>query len=113
MNSALLGMNQERFFEEVEAYPQTFVDTAPEPLLILDTNTRIRSTNRAFYQTFQTSPGETRNRILHELGNGQWNIPELRTVLVDFVLGSLEFNDFELEHVNTGVTAASTEEPAR
>ena len=48
MNSALLGMNQEPFFEEVEAYTQTILDTAPEPLLILDTNTRIRSANRAY-----------------------------------------------------------------
>jgi signal transduction histidine kinase len=98
MNSARLGMNQEPFFEDVETYTQTILDTAPEALLILDTDTRIRSANRAFYQTFQTSPGETRNRLLYDLGNGQWNIPELRTVLVDFVLGSLEFNDFELEH---------------
>src|SRR5580704_7277056 len=98
MHSTLFGMNQEPFVEEIEAYTQTILETVPEPLLILDTNTRIRSANRAFYLTFQISPGETRNRLLCELGNGRWDIPQLRTVLLDFVLGSLEFNDFELEH---------------
>jgi signal transduction histidine kinase len=96
MNSALFGMNQEPFVED--PCTQTILDTVPEPLLILGTNTRIRSANRAFYQTFRISPEETRNRRLYELGNGQWDIPGLRTVLVDFVLGSLEINDFELEH---------------
>src|SRR5687768_16346709 len=82
----------------VEAYAQDIVDTVREPLLMLDTALRVRSANRAFYQTFLVSPEETENRLIYELGNGQWDIPALRTLLEDVIPTSSVFNDFELEH---------------
>src|SRR5271156_4053586 len=82
----------------IETYAQNIVDTVREPLLILDATLRVRSGNRAFYQTFQVSLGETENRLIYELGNGQWDIPDLRTLLEDIVPKSSVFNDFELEH---------------
>src|SRR3954465_4275446 len=82
----------------VEAYAQDIVDTVREPLLMLDTNLRVRSANRAFYQTFLVSAEETENRLIYELGNGQWDIPALRTLLEDVIPTSSVFNDFELEH---------------
>src|SRR5277367_2060808 len=82
----------------IETYAQNIVDTVREPLLILDTTLRVRSANRAFYQTFQVSLGETEGRLIYELGNGQWDIPDLRTLLEDIVPKSSVFDDFELEH---------------
>ena len=82
----------------IETYAQNIVDTVREPLLILDTTLRVRSGNRAFYQTFQVSLAETENRLIYELGNGQWDIPALRTLLEDIVPMSSVFNDFELAH---------------
>jgi PAS domain S-box-containing protein len=82
----------------IDTYAQNIVDTVREPLLILDTTLRVRSGNRAFYQAFQVSPEETENRLIYELGNGQWDIPSLRNLLEDIVPKSSVFNDFELEH---------------
>jgi PAS domain S-box-containing protein len=82
----------------IETYAQNIVDTVREPLLILDTTLRVRSANRAFYQTFHVSSAETENRLIYELGNGQWDIPDLRTLLEDVVPKSSVFDDFELEH---------------
>ncbi|MBA2743216.1 MAG: response regulator, partial [Chthoniobacterales bacterium] len=82
----------------IETYAQNIVDTVREPLLILDTTLRVRSGNRAFYQAFQVSAEETENQLIYELGNGQWDIPSLRTLLEDIVPKSSVFNDFELEH---------------
>src|SRR5579859_7808059 len=65
--------------EDIQNYAQNIVDTVREPLLILDATLRVRSANRAFYQTFHVSPGETEDRLIYELGNGQWDIPALRT----------------------------------
>jgi len=84
--------------DDLETYAQDIVNTVREPLLMLDTALRVRSANRAFYQTFQVSPRETENRLIYELGNGQWDIPDLRTLLEDIVPRSSAFNDFELEH---------------
>ena len=84
--------------EDIETYAQDIVDTVRESLLMLDTTLRVQSANRAFYQTFQVSPEETENRLIYELGNGQWDIPALRTLLEDVIPTSSVFNDFELEH---------------
>src|ERR1700712_1743213 len=84
--------------EDIQNYAQNIVDTVREPLLILDATLRVRSANRAFYHTFHVSPGETEDRLIYELGNGQWDIPDLRTLLEDIVPKSSVFDDFELEH---------------
>src|SRR5579872_3739799 len=82
----------------IETYAQNIVDTVREPLMMLDTSLRVQSANRAFYQTFHVSPEETENHLIYELGNGQWDIPDLRTLLEDVVPKSSVFSDFELEH---------------
>ena len=83
---------------QIETYAQDIVDTVREPLLILDGSLRVHSANRAFYQTFHVVPEETEKRLVYELGNGQWDIPALRTLLEDIVPTSSVFNDFELVH---------------
>src|SRR4028118_2086006 len=82
----------------LETYSQDIVDTVREPLLMLDTTLRVHSANRAFYQTFQVSAAETEQHLIYELGNGQWDIPDLRRLLEDIVPTSSVFDDFELEH---------------
>jgi signal transduction histidine kinase/DNA-binding response OmpR family regulator len=91
-------VDQEPFVEDIESYAQDIVDTVREPLLMLDTNLRVQSANRAFYETFHVSAVETENQLIYELGNGQWDIPDLRTLLEDVIPTSSVFNDFELEH---------------
>jgi signal transduction histidine kinase/DNA-binding response OmpR family regulator len=88
---------------DIQNFAQDVVDTVREPLLILDSNQRVHSANRAFYQTFHVSSEETENQLIYELGNGQWDIPALRTLLDDIVPKSSVFNDFELEHDFPGI----------
>jgi len=91
-------MTEKSLKDGLETYAQNIVDTVREPLLILDETLRVRSANRAFYQTFHVSSEETEGRLIYELGNGQWDIPDLRTLLEDIVPRSSVFQDFELEH---------------
>ena len=84
--------------DDSETYAQNIVDTVREPLLILDEALRVRSANRAFYQTFHVSAEETENQLIYELGNGQWDSPALRLLLEDIVPRDTVFQDFELEH---------------
>src|SRR4029078_13186511 len=60
--------DQEPFVEDIETYAQDIVDTVREPLLMLDTNLRVQSANRAFYETFQVSPAETEDQPIYQLG---------------------------------------------
>src|SRR6476620_7699324 len=91
-------MKPEPLVEDIQNYALDIVDTVREPLMILDTTLRVRFANRAFYQTFHVSAAETVDRLIYELGNGQWDIPSLRNLLEDIVPKSSVFNDFELEH---------------
>ena len=91
-------MKPEPLVEDIQNYAQNIVDTVREPLLILDATLRVQSANRAFYHTFHVPPGETEGRLIYELGNGQWDIPDLRTLLEDIVPKSSVFEDFELDH---------------
>jgi len=74
------------------------VETIPSALLILDSNLIITSANRAFYQTFQTSPEETKGCQIYELGNRQWDIPALRTLLESVIPHRKSVDGFEVEH---------------
>src|SRR5207237_10839671 len=88
----------QQLLDQIEAYAQDVVDTVREPLLILDSSLRVHSANSAFYQTFHVSKDETENRLIYELGNGQWDVPALRTLLEDNVAKSSAVNHFELQH---------------
>jgi light-regulated signal transduction histidine kinase (bacteriophytochrome) len=88
----------ERLVAEIELYAQNIVDTVREPLLMLDPSLRVRSANGAFYQTFRVTAEETEGRLIYELGNGQWDIPALRTLLEEIIPQKSVFNDYELAH---------------
>src|SRR5205085_3558799 len=90
-------MKRDPLVEVIQDYAQNIVDTVREPLLILDTTLRVRSANRAFYQTFHVSPDETEGHLIYELGNGQWDIPDRRTLLEAIAPKSSVFDDFELD----------------
>lgn len=79
-------------------YAAAVVETIRESLLVLDDNLRVRTANRAFFETFQVSPEETQGRFIGELGNGQWNIPRLRFLLESLRSSIEEFKNFEVDH---------------
>jgi PAS domain S-box-containing protein len=74
------------------------VETVPSALIILDENLIISSANRAFYQTFRTSPGETEGCHIYELGNRQWDIPAVHTLLESMLPHRATVEKFEVEH---------------
>lgn len=82
---------------EARLYAESIVDTVRHALLVLDADLRVRSANRAFYTTFHVSPEDTVGRLLYELGNRQWDIPRLRTMLGEVLPQRRALTDFELE----------------
>jgi two-component system CheB/CheR fusion protein len=74
------------------------IATAREPLLVLDAGFNVVNANKSFYETFRVTPEQTEKHVLYELGNGQWDIPELRKLLEDILPRNSVFNDFAVEH---------------
>lgn len=79
-------------------YIQTVVDTLREPFLILDEELQVISANRTFYTFFQVEQEETEGERVYDLGNGQWNIPNLKILLEDILPKNTFFEDFKVEH---------------
>jgi PAS domain S-box-containing protein len=79
-------------------FAEAIVETVREPLVILNQNLRVLKANKAFYETFQTAREETEERLIYDLGNGQWNIPKLRELLENVLPAHSTFRDFEVTH---------------
>jgi two-component system CheB/CheR fusion protein len=77
---------------------ETIVDTVREPLLVLDKKLVITSANHSFYRAFKVRPQETLQRSVSKLGNGQWAVPELKTMLEKILREKGAFENFEIEH---------------
>jgi two-component system CheB/CheR fusion protein len=79
-------------------FAEAIVETVREPLVILNQNLEVMKANKAFYATFQASREETEERLIYDLGNGQWNIPKLRELLENILPAHATFRDFEVTH---------------
>ncbi len=78
-NRELTDLNDE--LRHSRTYQDAVAETLREALLVLDGNLRIQKANHQFYQTFHLRPQDTLQRYLYDLGDGQWNIPELRKLI--------------------------------
>lgn len=77
---------------------KTLVDVARESFLILDGELRVVLANPTFYENFRVSPAHTENVFLSELGNGQWDISTLRSLLEEVLPLKKVIRDFEVTH---------------
>ncbi len=80
------------------AHAEAVVQTVRDALLTLGADLCVRTANRAFYRMFATTPEETIGVPVAELGNGQWNIPDLVSNLRRIVHEGGEFSDMEVDH---------------
>ena len=83
---------------EARGYAERIVDTVREPLIVLDADLKVISANKSFYRTFKVDPRKTQGRFIYDLGNRQWNIPELRLLLEKILPRKKTFENFEIEH---------------
>jgi signal transduction histidine kinase/ActR/RegA family two-component response regulator len=88
----------ERALAKALAYGDDIISTLREPFMVLDDNLRVKSANRSFYDAFHVSKEETENCFVYDLGNGQRDIPGLRTLLDQVLSRNQSVYDFEVEH---------------
>lgn len=84
--------------QEAREYAEAIVQTVREPLLVLGADFHMKSANKAFYQAFMVTPEETVSKSIFDLGDRQWDIPQLRVLLEDILSNNTIFEDFEVVH---------------
>lgn len=93
--------DSERLRFELEGerdFAEKLIDSIRESILVLGWDLRVRYANQSFYDHFIVSKKETEGVFVWELGNGQWNIAELRTLLERILPEQNSFDDYEIEH---------------
>ncbi len=102
-NEELITINEELQLRNTELkesvdYSKAIIETIREPLMVLNTDLRILTVNQAFYTTFRLGQDELEGNFLYEVGNGMFDLPELRTQLKKMMSRNTWFQDFEIEH---------------
>ncbi|MGP0090666.1 MAG: response regulator [Xanthobacteraceae bacterium] len=85
------------------ALTQAIVDTIREPLLVLDKDLRVVTASRSFYKTFKMVSRDVQGRPVYALGDGQWDIPQLRLLLEGILPDHAVMDAYEVEQEFAGI----------
>jgi len=88
----------EEVAQEARIYAESIIETVREPLVVLDEDLKVISANHSFYSTFEVTPDETVGNLIYDIGNRQWDIPALRTLLEEILPKNTQFNNYEVSH---------------
>jgi two-component sensor histidine kinase len=83
---------------DAQTLAEAIVNTLIEPFLVLDSDLKVLAASRSFYNTFNVEPAETQDRLLYDLGDGQWDIPALRVLLETIIPQQTAMDGFEVQH---------------
>jgi two-component system, chemotaxis family, CheB/CheR fusion protein len=77
---------------------KAIIETVRDPLLVLDATLRVETANRAFIRVFGLPQETILGQHLYDLGDGAWDIEDLRRLLSGILVGSGAMDDFEVTH---------------
>ncbi len=80
------------------AYSRSIIDTVPDPFVVLNSRLQVVSANKAFYRTFHTRVEESEHQLIYDLGNRQWDIPQVRRVLEEIIPENSKLEELEVDH---------------
>jgi two-component system CheB/CheR fusion protein len=86
-----------REIRSANRFAEKIVDAVKEPLLVLDDRMRVVGANNRFYETFGAGKKMVEGKNLFEMCSGQWDIPELRTLLKQTVAQGKSFENHRVE----------------
>ncbi|MFE3846726.1 response regulator [Flavobacterium sp. LB3P45] len=94
-NKKLKKNNQ--LLKETYKYSESIINSIQESIIILNKDFYVKSANTSFYKKYQLSKEEIEGKHLFELQDGQWDIPELRELLIATFSNDILIQDFEVK----------------
>jgi two-component sensor histidine kinase len=92
-----------RLLKSGHVQAQGVVDTITQPIVVLDELLRISTANNAFIKAFQVERDDVIDRGFFSLGNGQWDIPDLRALFASIIPKSQAVVGYEVKHDFPGI----------
>ncbi|MFB2564017.1 PAS domain-containing protein [Rhizobium sp. IMFF44] len=77
---------------------QGVVDTMTQPIVVLDQNLCVATANNAFLKTFEVERDDILGENFFDLGNGQWDIAELRQLIAAVIPKAVAVIGYEVAH---------------
>jgi two-component system, chemotaxis family, CheB/CheR fusion protein len=68
-----------------------------EPLVVLNDQLQVVTANQSFYRTFELSAAQVEQQLIFDLGQGDWDIASLRSLLEDILPDNHVLQDFEVQ----------------
>jgi len=81
------------------SYTERIINTLRDPLIVMDKDLKVMMCTSGFYNKFNVTEKDTEGHYFFELGNQQWNIPELRYLLESILPEKKVVDDFEVTHI--------------
>jgi two-component system CheB/CheR fusion protein len=89
--------------EKSQEYSESIINTIRIPFIVMDQDLRVVTANQSFYDTFKAKPSKTEGELIYDLGNRQWDIPELRELLETILPKKTTFDNYEVDHDFTDI----------
>src|SRR5579884_1999049 len=79
-------------------YYKEITETVREPFIILENNLKVVTANLAFYRKFKVAKKDTEGKRIYDLGNSQWDSPELRELLENILPAHRVLTNYVVRH---------------
>jgi two-component system, OmpR family, phosphate regulon sensor histidine kinase PhoR len=93
-----LVVNSEINPSQKEELKDSVIDNIHHPLMVLDENLRVVFANKRYFKAFGTLKEKTDGKLIYELGNGQWDIPQLKNILETILPSKSRMTNFEMKY---------------
>ncbi len=81
------------------SYTERIINTLRDPLIVMDKDLKVMRCTSGFYNKFNVTEKDTEGHYFFDLGNKQWNIPQLRYLLESILPEKKVVDDFEVTHI--------------
>jgi two-component sensor histidine kinase len=88
--------------ETVTSLAMALVESSKAPLLLLDDDVVVIGASSSFCNTFNLDPAAIANRKLADLGAGEWDVPQLNSLLLATIAGAAEIDAYEMDLIREG-----------
>ncbi len=88
--------------ETVTSLAMALVESSKAPLLLLDDDVVVIGASTSFCNTFNVDPATIANRKLADVGAGEWDVPQLHSLLLATIGGAAEIDAYEMDLVREG-----------
>lgn len=97
-NAELMLEDLYRLLKSGHVQAQGVVDTMTQPVIVLDRNLCVMTANNAFIKTFSVGRDDVIGESFFDLGDGQWDIPELRHLIEAVIPKAAAVVAYEVKH---------------